>query len=194
MSRSWPDYLLDEIRERADIVEVISDYVVLTKKGKNYLGLCPFHYEKTPSFTVTPGKQMFYCFGCQTGGNVFSFLTKKENIGFAEAVKILAERTGVDLPQVESSPEEQAKNKLKDLIAQINKAAKDFYHDILLSSPQAQAARDYLVRRGIDHKTINAFQLGFAPDGWSNLTDFLKGRGYSADELIAAGVVTPKDG
>ncbi len=193
MSGNWPDYLLDEIRARADIVEVISDYVVLSKKGRNYLGLCPFHHEKTPSFTVAPDKQMFYCFGCQTGGNVFTFLTKKENISFGEAVKFLAEKTGVNLPQVELDPQEQAKQKQLERIAQINKASKDFYHEYLLSKPEAQAARDYLARRGINHKVLEEFQLGFAPEGWSGLTSFLQARGFSLKEMADAGVVTPKE-
>ena len=193
MSKTWPDHLLEEIRTRADIVGVVSDYVVLEKKGKNYLGLCPFHYEKTPSFTVTPDKQMFYCFGCQTGGSVFTFVMKKENITFAEAVKLLAERAGVSLPEGEMSQEEQAKQKLLESIARVNKAASDYYHESLLHSTLAQAARDYLARRGIERKAIEAFHLGFAADGWSFLTDFLLQRGFSQADLLSAGLATSKE-
>lgn len=189
----WPEEVLEEIRLKADIVDVISNYVRLTKKGKNYLGLCPFHSEKTPSFTVTPDKQMFYCFGCQTGGNVFTFLMKQENIGFAEAVKLLAEQTGVKLPEAGLSPEQQARQRHKELIAELNKAAKDFYHETLLTSPHAQAARDYLNSRGIDRGAIESFQLGMALDGWSNLSRFLSTRGYSPVEMAKAGLVTLKE-
>lgn len=185
--------MLEEIQTRADIVNVISEYVLLSKKGKNYLGLCPFHNEKTPSFTVTPDKQMFYCFGCQTGGNVFTFLQKKENISFAEAVKILADKTGISLPQVELSPEALAKQQREELIAQVNKLAKDYYHNYLLTNPDAQAARDYLARRGIDRATIDAFQIGFAPEGWTHLLDFLSGHSFAVEQMIAAGLVTPND-
>ncbi len=193
VSNSWPDYLLEDIQARIDIVDVISDYVVLTRKGKNYLGLCPFHSEKTPSFTVTPDKQMFYCFGCQTGGNAFTFLQKKENISFVEAVRVLATKAGVHLPEKELSPAEKALHKERELAEQINKAAQEFFHSTLLTSPKAQAARDYLSNRGIARDAIDAFQLGFALDGWSNLGDFLLARGYTVEQLDKVGLVTPKD-
>jgi DNA primase len=191
--KNWPEQLIEEIKDKVDIVNLVSEHLLLQKKGKNYLGLCPFHHEKTPSFNVNSDKQMFYCFGCQAGGNVYSFLMKKENIPFGEAVKVLAERAGVSLPQAELSPEEQAKFKLRETIEQINKATRDFYHDTLLNSLKAQTARDYLAKRGIDYTAIDSFFLGYAPDGWSNLMDFLSGRGYSVKQMLEAGVATPKD-
>ncbi len=194
MVRNWPEQLIEEIKDRVDLVELVSEYILLQKKGKNYLGLCPFHHEKTPSFNVNAEKQMFYCFGCQAGGNVYGFLMKKEGITFGEAVNILADRAGLSLPQAELSPEEQAKFKLKETIERIHKAARDFYHDILLNSSKAQPARDYLARRGIDRSAIDKFYLGYAPDGWTNLLDFITERGYAIRQVSDAGLITPKDG
>ena len=115
-----PEETIEEVRLRTDIVEIISEYVSLQRKGKNYLGLCPFHSEKTPSFTVTPEKQMFYCFGCHIGGNVFSFLMKKENWSFVESVHNLARRCGVSLPEKEQSPREREENRLRRRFEEIN--------------------------------------------------------------------------
>ena len=133
------DDIIEEVRSRNDIVDVISERVKLQKKGSSYFGLCPFHNEKSPSFSVSGHKQMFYCFGCGEGGNVFSFLMKYDSLTFMEAVKVLADRAGVELPQIELSPEEKRKSDIKNSLYDINKEAARYYH-YLLSTPAGQSA------------------------------------------------------
>ncbi|MBI4758936.1 MAG: DNA primase [Chloroflexi bacterium] len=181
---------VEEIKERLDIVELVSPYVALKKSGKSYKGLCPFHTEKTPSFYVFPDKGNYHCFGCGANGDIFTFLMKTENLEFPEALRTLAERTGVVLvPRQVTAAEDQARERLR----QINAAAAQFYHNLLLNSSQAQGARDYLVRRGVNAETIVSWELGYALDQWTVLLDHLTGRGYALDELAAAGLVVEKD-
>ncbi|MDQ7096280.1 DNA primase [Desulfosporosinus sp. PR] len=183
-----PEGIIEEVRLRTEIVEVISEYVSLQRKGKNFLGLCPFHTEKTPSFTVTPEKQMFYCFGCNTGGNVFSFLMKKENWTFIECVQRLAQRCGVVLPEKEMSPREREETRLRRRFEEINEWAANYYHNILLKSPEGEPGRRYFEKRGIDSETMNRFRLGYAPDRWDGLLDYLQTRGVQPQEVAEVGL------
>ncbi len=188
-----PEEIIEEVRLRADVVEVISEYVSLQRKGKNYWGLCPFHSEKSPSFTVTPEKQMFYCFGCHTGGNVFSFVMKKENWSFVECVQNLANRYGVSLPEKEQSPREREENRIRRRLKEINEWAASYYHDILLRLPEGELGRVYFAKRGIDINTIKSFRLGYAPGRWDGLLVYMQERGVQPPELAEAGLAVEKE-
>jgi DNA primase len=178
-----PDHIIDEIRERADIIEVIGEVVALKKRGKNFVGLCPFHPEKTPSFSVSPDKQMYYCFGCQTGGNVFSFMVEYEKLSFPDAVRALGERTGVEVPDRETIADDP-----NAPLFHANRLAAEFYHHHLVESPDAEMARSYLEERGIERQAWETFLLGWAPDEWDALTGEASRQGTDAQTLIAAGV------
>lgn len=185
----YPDEVIEEVRERNDIVDVISSYVNLRKKGANYFGLCPFHNEKTPSFSVSPSKQMYYCFGCGAGGNVISFVMQYENLSFPEAVRYLANRVGMTLPDREYSDEERREHDLKGTLLEINKeAATHFYH--LLYTPEGKTALAYLKKRGLDDAAIRHFGLGYSSRRPGELYHFLKERGYSDSVLKESGLVT----
>ncbi|MDP4126986.1 MAG: DNA primase, partial [Bacillota bacterium] len=183
-----PEEIIEEVRLRSDIVEVVSEYVSLQRKGKNYLGLCPFHSEKTPSFTVTPEKQMFYCFGCHTGGNIFSFVMKKENWSFVESVQNLAFRYGVSLPEKERSPREQEEIRHQRRFEEINEWAASYFQDLLLNSPEGEPGRHYFTKRGIDLETMKNFRLGYTTDRWNGLVEYMQGRGVQPQELVEAGL------
>ena len=185
----YPDELIEEIRTRNDIVDVISGYVRLQKKGSSYFGLCPFHNEKTPSFSVSRQKQMYYCFGCGAGGNVFTFLMEYENFSFVEAVKYLADRAGVELPEMEYSKEAKEKADLKASILEINKlAAKYFY--VQLKSERGNAAYTYLKDRQLSDKTITAFGLGYSNKFSDDLYKYLRSKGYSEELIRQAGLIS----
>jgi DNA primase len=177
------DYL-EEIRNKIDIVDFIGQYVKLQKAGANYKALCPFHKEKTPSFFVSPSRQIFHCFGCGAGGDVITFLMKIENLEFKDAVKILAEKAGVKITY--DKPEVQ---ELKNKLLEINKKAAEFYHQQLLSNKEAL---DYLNKRGIKDETIEAFKLGFAPDDWRSLTNYLVKNGFSPKDIVSTGLAISK--
>lgn len=184
----YSEELVEEVRMRNDIVDVISGYVKLQKKGSSYFGLCPFHNEKSPSFSVSREKQMYYCFGCGAGGNVFTFIMEYENYSFVEALKFLAERAGIDLPEMEYSKEAKEKADLKLTILEINKlAAKYFYAQ--LKTESGKTAYDYLKKRGLSEETIVAFGLGYANKYSDDLYRYLKTKGYSDELLIKAGIV-----
>lgn len=178
----------DEIKSRLDIVDVIRDYVPLKAAGANFRANCPFHREKTPSFMVSPEKQIFHCFGCGEGGDLISFIMKIEGLSFVEALRVLAPKAGVVLqkqnPQIAGK-----KNRLLDIL----EASVLYYHDILLDSPQAHDARDYLKKRGLTGETIRTWQIGYSPDSWDDLLDHLKGRGFSENEIFSAGMSVKKD-
>jgi DNA primase len=177
--------VVDDVKQRLDIVDVVGQYVQLQKAGRNFKALCPFHSERAPSFFVSPERQSWHCFGaCGTGGDIFSFVMKKENLEFGEALRLLAERAGVTL--VERRPEEEA---ARDRLREANAAAARFYHGVLLSSEGGQGARRYLEERGLDLKTIQDFQLGYSPSGWESLCQHLRERGYRDEEMVAAGLV-----
>ena len=179
--------LLEEIRNRCDIVDIISDYVHLKPAGKGFKGLCPFHGEKTPSFMVSPEKQLFHCFGCGEGGNVFNFLMKYEKISFFEAVKMLAKKSGVSLPVDEEK--ENILNKQKERLYKLNNLAANYYRECLFKSNQGKKIINYLKKRGINDTSVEKYRLGYAPYGWDALTNFLKKKGYSYEELIKARII-----
>ena len=184
-----PAEFIDELRTRYDIVELISQYVQLKKTGRNYFGLCPFHAEKTPSFSVSQDKQIFHCFGCGEGGNVYSFLMKIEGLTFPEAVRQLAERAGIPLPQTTGSPAvrqaELTKNRLRQLMQLANR-----YFQYQLQQPGGRAAKQYLQQRGVAEAAIDSFNLGWAPAAWRELKNFLLRRGYQEKELLTSGLLS----
>ena len=188
------DDFIDRLRSQSDIVSVISEYVPLKKRGKNYWGCCPFHHEKTPSFSVTPDKGFFYCFGCQTGGNVFNFLMKLENLTFMEAVKKLAAKMNVPVPEKEKSEHERQVEREMAGLLKANATASDFFHSCLTKTSYGKEAREYLRGRGIDDETIATFRLGFAPKAWDKLTVALTGRGFTAETLAKAGLAVARTG
>jgi len=188
------DDFIDKLRSQCDIVSVISEYVPLKKRGKNYWGCCPFHHEKTPSFSVTPDKGFFYCFGCQTGGNVFNFLMKIENLTFMEAVKALAAKMNVPVPEKEKSERERQLEREMNSLLRANAMAGDFFHSCLTKTSYGQAAREYLKTRGVTEETIATFRLGYAPKAWDKLTVALTGRGFTADMLAKAGLAVTRSG
>lgn len=178
----YSDELVEEVRQRNDIVDIISGYVNLKKKGGNYFGLCPFHNEKSASFSVSPGKQMYYCFGCGAGGNVFTFIMNYENYTFAEAIKLLADRAGIALPEIEDSKEAREKDNRRKTLLQINKeAATYFYYQ--LRAPQGRVGLDYLKGRQLSNETMNRFGLGYSNKTSNDLCQYLRHKGYP-DELI----------
>jgi len=181
--------LVEEIRLKNDIVDVISSYVKLQKKGSSYFGLCPFHNEKSPSFSVSRSKQMYYCFGCGAGGNVFTFIMEYENYTFAEAVKMLAERVGVEIPEAEYTQEAKEKANRKALLLEVNKLAAKYYY-AQLKSEQGKLAHDYLTKRGLDEETITAFGLGYSNKYSDDLYKYLKLKGYSDELLSQAGLIS----
>ncbi len=180
-----PEDIINEIKYRNDIETAISSYVNLKRRGKNLVGLCPFHSEKTPSFTVYPESSSFYCFGCGAGGDVFTFTSLIENLDYIEAVKLLAERSGLTLPQ---DGYDDSMQKLKNKIYDINRDTARFFHSFLMS-PEGKWALDYLTGRGLTLKTIKHFGLGAAPDSWDMLIKHLKEKGYREEDMLAAGVV-----
>ena len=185
----YSEELIEEIRSRNDIVDVVSGYVKLKKKGSTYFGLCPFHNEKSPSFSVNGQRQIFHCFGCGEGGNVYSFLMKYENYTFPEAVRVLAERAGIELPQVQQSAEERQRNSLKADLLEINKeAALYFFH--LLKSEKGKQGYDYLRKRGLSDETIVKFGLGYAQNYKDDLYRYLKEKGYRDETLKESGLFT----
>jgi DNA primase len=187
-----PEEKISEIKNAADIVDIVSEAVLLKKAGKNHLGLCPFHSEKTPSFTVSPDKQIFYCFGCGTGGNVFSFLMKQEGLTFPEAARLLGKRYGIDIPERPLSPEQKKKIGERESLLNINRRAMEFYHQALNVGGPGQGARSYLKKRGISQQTIDDFKLGYARDGWDYLLNFFSKKRVSPLLLEKSGLVLPK--
>ena len=183
----YSDDIIEEVRMKNDIVDVISQYVRLTRKGNSYFGLCPFHNEKTPSFSVTPSKQMYYCFGCGAGGNVYNFVMQYENYSFGEALSHLAERAGVELPKIEYSQAARAKAEKRAVLLEINKkAAQYFYYQ--LRKENGKAAHDYLTGRGLSEETIKKFGLGYSDKYSDDLYKYLKAQNYSDDLLRESGL------
>lgn len=183
----YPDELIEEVRTRNDIVDVISGYVRIQKKGSSYFGLCPFHSEKSPSFSVSPDKQMYYCFGCGAGGNIFTFLMSYENYTFQEAVTELAKRAGVALPEAEYSEETRKRDSIRTKLLEINKEAAKYYY-YLLRTPKGAAGYKYLSGRRLSEETMKQFGLGFANVSSSELTGYLKSKGYEDKLIMEAGL------
>ncbi len=190
MSYSIPAEKISEIKHSADILEVISDAVVLKKAGRNYIGLCPFHSEKTPSFTVSPDKQMFYCFGCGEGGNVYTFVMKQEGIAFPEAVRFLAKRYGIVIPDRSTSSAVKQQLDDREILFQINRQAMDFFHQALIHPQLGAPAFSYLTRRGLTVRVITDFKLGYAQPGWNHLTDYFTQKGVALSLVEKAGLIS----
>jgi DNA primase len=191
----YPQTFIDDLRRQADIVRVVQDYVALKKKGANWMACCPFHQEKTPSFSVNPAKDIFYCFGCGKGGSVFNFVMEIERVSFPEAVRIVAEKVGMPLPKMEQDGKFEARRKEADEIIELNTWALEFWEQELLNGDGAEvrAAREYLESRGIADETRKVFRLGFAPDSWDALSSYLKRKGASAGQIERSGLVVKKD-
>ncbi|MCR5311926.1 MAG: DNA primase [Lachnospiraceae bacterium] len=185
----YPDELIDEIRQRNDIVDVVGSFVSLKRQGSNYTGLCPFHSEKTPSFAVSPTKQMCHCFGCGAGGNVITFIMKYQNATFPEALKYLADRAGIELPEPEYSEEEKQRRSVRDELLNINLKAAGFFC-YRLKDREGEVGLKYLKGRGLSDETIKQFGLGFAPLSRDNLFNYLKKQGFSTKAIRESGLVT----
>lgn len=185
----YSEDLIEEVRMKNDIVDVISGYVKLQKKGSSYFGLCPFHNEKSPSFSVSRQKQMYYCFGCGAGGNVFTFLMEYENYTFTEAVQFLAERSGVELPKSESSKEARERAGLKAVLLEINKAAAQYFY-VQLKSEQGKVGYTYLRERRLSDETIRVFGLGYSNKYSNDLYRYLRSKGYQEDMIRQAGLIS----
>lgn len=185
----YPEEVIEEVRTRNDIVDIISGYVKLQKKGSNYFGLCPFHHEKSPSFSVSQSKQMYHCFGCGVSGNVFTFVMEYENYTFREAVELLADRSGVRLPKMEYSREAKAQADLRAALLEINKLAANYFY-YQLKQPQGQQGYQYLTGRGLTEQTIRRFGLGYSNKTSGDLYQFLKSKGYEDGILKETGLVT----
>lgn len=192
MGNTFKEEFIEHVRSQNDIVSVINDYVTLKRKGRNYWGICPFHSEKTPSFSVNPDKQFFYCFGCGTGGNVFTFISKREGLSFVEAVKKLAQRAGIPIPEEEKSPQERQREQERSEQLAVLKYTAALFHGSLVKSAAAENAREYLRSRGILPQTIEKFQLGYAPAEWDALFRQLQRKGFSPQIIEKTGVCLPR--
>ena len=188
----YPQTFIDDLRRQADIVRVVQDYITLKKKGANWMACCPFHKEKTPSFSVSPTKEIFYCFGCHKGGSVFNFVMEMERVSFPEAIRIVAEKSGVTLPKlVDDSRFEARRNEIEDVI-QLNKWALDWWQ-LQLQEPEGKIARSYLERREITEETQKVFSIGYAPDSWEALSSYLRAKGATQAQIDQSGLVVKKE-
>ena len=186
----YSDEIIDDVRQSNDIVDVISQYVRLKRSGRNYFGLCPFHNEKSPSFSVSPEKQIFHCFGCGVGGNVFTFLTKIEGINFVEAVQLLAERANIQLPTLENNVD-SAKEALKAKVYKVNEFTAKYYHENLYR-PESKMAQEYIKKRKLSNETLKAFQIGFSGK-FDELYKELKKQGFEDREILESGLVNKNE-
>ena len=189
MNRSIPESVVEEIRQQTDLLELVGEYLALERRGKNMIGLCPFHSEKTPSFTVSPEKQLFHCFGCGASGNAFSFIMQMDNIAFPEAARLLADRAGIKMPENKSAT--SAIDNLKTRIFKLNDLAAQFYVYNLNNSSAGKKALRYLHQRGMTQQTLEIFMVGYAPEGWSGFYKYARGKGVDAELLVQAGLVSP---
>jgi DNA primase len=192
LTRTIPEETIRRIKNSANIVDVVGDDVVLKRSGRNYLGLCPFHVEKTPSFTVSPDKQIFYCFGCQTGGNVFSYVMQSQGVSFPEAVRAVADRYGIEVPNEHLSAEQKKQLSEKEKLLRINQLAVSFFRESLLDPRVGQRALAYLLGRGMTRKIIDSHQLGYAPDQWDGLLGFMNQKRAPMELLTKTGLVIPR--
>ena len=183
----YPQEIIDQVIAANDIVSVIGEHVHMKRSGSGYMGLCPFHNEKSPSFSVSPGKQVYHCFGCGESGNVVTFVMKYENATFQEALKILADRAGIKLPEAQYSEESKKKNEQRDRLFAINKDAATYYFR-LLRSPRGRRGMDYFRQRQLSDETLNRFGLGFADGADSDLVAYLRKRGYADEDILLSGV------
>ena len=184
---AFPETWLNELMNRNDIVSVVSEYTRLSPKGGRLWGLCPFHPERDASFTVSPDKQVFHCFSCKAGGSVIQFIMQAESLGYADAVRFLAQRAGMDMPNEINDAKLREEKALRDRLYAANREAAMFYHQVLLSDA-GLPARQYLLNRGIDGSTAVRFGLGYSPNDWDELFKHMTSAGYTRDELISAGL------
>jgi len=188
----FADDFIEKIKDSTDIVAVVGEYVQLKKAGSSWKGLCPFHREKSPSFIVSPNRRSFHCFGCGKGGNALTFLMAMENLPFPEAVKALAQKAGLPLPQVEHDEASDARERERARLWEINESAAKFFQ-AHLKSPEGAEARSYLLRRGLNETDTDALGLGWAPKGWDTLKNAALKRGYKAEELVSAGLLVKNE-
>jgi DNA primase len=189
----YPQTFIDDLKRQADIVRVVQDYVQLKKKGANWMACCPFHKEKTPSFSVSPAKEIFYCFGCHKGGSVFTFVMEMERVSFPDAIKLVAEKSGVPLPKLIDDSRYEARRSEAEEVIELNKWALEWWEQQLESSGEARIARDYLQRREITDETRKTFRLGYAPDSWEALSIYLRQKGATQDQIDRSGLVVKKE-
>jgi len=189
----YPQTFIDDLKRQADIVRVIQDYVQLKKKGANWMACCPFHKEKTPSFSVSPAKEIFYCFGCHKGGSVFNFVMEMERVSFPEAIKLVAEKSGVALPKLVDDSRFEARRQESDQVIELNKWALEWWEQQLESSLEGKIARDYLKGREITDETRRTFRLGYALDSWDALSIYLRQKGATQEQIEKSGLVVKKD-
>ena len=182
----YSDELIEEIKSSNDIVDIISQYVVLKRRGRNFLGLCPFHKEKTPSFSVSPDKQIFHCFGCGVGGDVITFINKIENLNYRESLETLAEKAGITLPTADNS-QDSKRQILKSKVYEINELVARMYHENLYK-PQAKLAQEYVKKRKLDNNTLKKFMIGYA-NGGTEVYQMLKSKGFTDEEILASNLV-----
>ena len=188
----YTDEIIQRVKDATDIVSVIGEYVPLKKAGVSYKGLCPFHSEKSPSFTVSPTRNGFHCFGCGKGGNVITFIMEMEKIAFPEALRLLAEKAGIALPKPQETQRDQEQERIRERMQNLNEFAGKFFHEKLLLA-EGQAARDYFKARGFTKETAVKYQIGFAPEGWNHLMNVAQKAGFSQEELLAAGLIVQNE-
>ena len=189
----YPQIFIDDLKRQADIVRVVQDYVVLKKKGANWMACCPFHKEKTPSFSVSPAKEIFYCFGCHKGGSVFNFVMEIERVAFPDAIRIVAEKSGVPLPKLVDDSRFEARRQEVDEVIELNKWALDWWEQQLEIAEDAGIGRAYLKQREISDETRKTFRLGYAPDSWDALSSHLRQKGASQLQIERSGLVVKKE-
>ena len=189
----YPQTFIDDLKRQADIVRVIQDYVQLKKKGANWMACCPFHKEKTPSFSVSPTKEIYFCFGCHKGGSVFNFVMEIERVSFPEAIKIVADKVGMPLPTMVEDSRFEARRQESDDVIQLNSWAMDWWQQQLESSKEARIAREYLVQRELTEETRESFRLGYAPDSWEALSTYLRQKGATQQQIERSGLVVKKE-
>ena len=189
----YPQTFIDDLKRQAEIVRVIQDYVQLKKKGANWMACCPFHKEKTPSFSVSPTKEIFYCFGCHKGGTVFNFVMEIERVSFPEAIRIVADKIGMPLPKMIDDGRFEARRQESDEVVQLNGWAMEWWQQQLESSNEARVAREYLVKREITEDTQKTFRLGYAPDSWEALSIYLRQKGATQQQIERSGLVVKKE-
>jgi len=194
LSEFIPDDKIADVRNTADIVDLISEYVVLKKVGKNFLGLCPFHAEKTPSFTVSPEKQIFHCFGCGQGGNVFNFVMQYQNLSFPEAVRFVAKKYGIEISARNMSAAQKRKFAQREKLFQINEDAVDYFRKALVDTSSGERGRKYLAKRRMTPEVIERFWLGYAPMGWNNIVRYFSSKKVPLDDVETTGLVIAKKG
>ena len=190
MAKYYSEELIEEIRSSNDIVDVISQYVILKRSGRNFFGLCPFHKEKSPSFSVSPDKQIFHCFGCGVGGNVIHFVSKIENLGFKDTLEMLANRVNIQLPELDGY-DSDVNAKLKSRLYELNQATATFYHENLYK-PSSKEAQEYIKKRKLDNNTLKSFLIGYS-GVFDELYTYLKSKGFSENEILASGLVNKNE-